>query len=96
MRATYDARRARLLEGLRALGFGVPRAPEGAFYLLADARRFGGDSRALAHDLLERAHVAIAPGCDFGPFAEGHLRFSYATSEARIEEGLQRLARVLG
>lgn len=95
MRATYDARRTRLLAGLRALGFGVPRAPEGAFYVLADARRFGRDSRALARDLLDRAHVATAPGCDFGPFAEGHLRFSYATSEARIDEGLNRLERAL-
>ena len=45
------------------------------------ARRFGGDSKALAFDLLERAGVAVTPGVDFGQAGEGWLRFSYAASE---------------
>jgi aspartate/methionine/tyrosine aminotransferase len=50
----------------------------------------------IARDLLERAHVATGPGRDFGEIAEGHLRFSFATSTAQIREGLSRLARALG
>jgi aspartate/methionine/tyrosine aminotransferase len=46
---------------------------------------------ALARQLLERAHIAVVPGEAFG--APGHLRFSYATSIERIEEGLRRLQR---
>ena len=77
--------------GLRALGFGVPRAPEGAFYVLADARALRQRlARARARPARARARRRSRPGCDFGPFAEGHLRFSYATSEARIAEGLHR------
>jgi aspartate/methionine/tyrosine aminotransferase len=81
--------------GLRRLGFGIDRDPEGAFYVLADARRFGGDSRALAFRLLEEAHVGTTPGIDFGEAAEGRLRFCYARSRATIETALARLAPVL-
>jgi aspartate/methionine/tyrosine aminotransferase len=95
MRAAYDRRRRLLVDGLRRLGFGVPAMPKGAFYVFADARRFGSDSKRLAFDLLERTHVAVTPGVDFGAAGEGWLRFAYANSEAAIEEALARLARVL-
>jgi aspartate/methionine/tyrosine aminotransferase len=95
MRATYALRRRTLVEGLRKLGFGVPRLPDGAFYVLADARAFGADSHRLAFDLLERAHVAVTPGVDFGAAGEGFLRFCYAASEADLEEALSRLAGAL-
>jgi aspartate/methionine/tyrosine aminotransferase len=95
MRQAYQARRDLLVAGLRELGFGVPRLPGGAFYVLADARRFGSDSLALAFELLERAHVGTTPGVDFGSASEGMLRFCYAASESAISEALERLARVL-
>jgi aspartate/methionine/tyrosine aminotransferase len=95
MRRAYERRRDLLVAGLRELGFGVPRSPDGAFYVLADASRFGDDSRALAFELLERAGVGTTPGIDFGEAAEGMLRFCYAVSEQKIEEGLARLAPVL-
>jgi aspartate/methionine/tyrosine aminotransferase len=92
MRDTLALRRKRLLEGLRGLGFVVPVDPAGAFYVFADARRFGTDSLALAFELLERTGVAVAPGIDFGQAGEGYLRFSYTASEDDIELGLARLA----
>ncbi len=95
MRVAYAGRRARLLAGLRDLGFGIPTAPRGAFYLFADARRFGADSRELAFRLLDRAGVAVAPGVDFGAAGEGFLRFSYAASERAIERALSRLGELL-
>jgi aspartate/methionine/tyrosine aminotransferase len=95
MRRVYERRRDRLVAGLRALGFGVPRAPDGAFYVLADARRFGSDSLALSSLLLERARVATTPGIDFGDAGEGWLRFCYAISEEQIELGLARLSAIL-
>ncbi len=91
----YAKRRRLLVDGLRELGFGVPVEPAGAFYVFADARRFGSDSMRLAGTLLARAHVATTPGIDFGAAGEGWLRFSYANSEAAIEQALDRLARVL-
>jgi aspartate/methionine/tyrosine aminotransferase len=95
MRQAYRARRDLLVAGLRELGFGVPRVPEGAFYVLADSRRFGDSSLELAFELLERARVGTTPGVDFGAAGEGMLRFCYAASEDRIREALERLALAL-
>lgn len=95
MRDAYAMRRTRLVDGLRRLGFGIPRLPQGAFYVFADARRFDPDSRRLAFDLLERAHVAVTPGIDFGQAGEGHLRFCYAASESDLDLALERMQRVL-
>jgi aspartate/methionine/tyrosine aminotransferase len=86
---------------LRELGFAVPVMPDGAFYVYADIaglpHRHAGDSTAFGKAVLEEAHVAIVPGDDFGFAApRRHVRFSYATKYERIEEAVQRLARLLG
>ena len=84
-----------MVAGLKRVGLGVGAPPTGAFYVLANARRYTNDSLAFAFDLLERAHVGVTPGSDFGRNAEGYLRFSYAASLERIEEGLARIGRFL-
>jgi aspartate/methionine/tyrosine aminotransferase len=95
MRTAYARRRDLLVGGLRTLGFGVAAAPRGAFYVLADARRFDTDSLRLAARILEQAHVAVTPGIDFGAAGEGFLRFCYANSDDAIREALARMGRVL-
>jgi (5-formylfuran-3-yl)methyl phosphate transaminase len=92
---TYNQRRRAMLAGLRDIGFGIPHDPTGAFYVFADATRFGRESYALAFDILEQAKVAVAPGIDFGSNGEGYLRFSYANSLENIHEGLRRLRQYL-
>ena len=94
-RRIFDERRHAMVAGLVRVGLGVGAPPTGAFYVLANARRYTSDSLAFAFDLLERAHVGVTPGIDFGRNAEGYLRFSYAASLERIEEGLARIDRVL-
>jgi aspartate/methionine/tyrosine aminotransferase len=96
MKAIYNKRRKVLLEGLRALGFGIAVEPTGAFYILANAKRFGENSLELAYDILEHAGVGCTPGIDFGKNAEGYLRFTYANSKENIEEALVRLNDFLG
>jgi len=91
----YRRRRGLLAEGLRGLGFEIEHLPDGAFYIFADARRFGGDSLALADQILERARVGVTPGIDFGDAGEGMLRFCYAVSEDTIARALGSLAEVL-
>jgi len=93
MRAIYDQRRRFLIPRLRQLGFGIKVEPTGAFYVLANARRFSRDSYGLAFDILKEANVGVAPGIDFGSNAEGYLRFSYANSLENIEEAMNRLER---
>ena len=91
----YAWRRTLLVEGLRKLGFGIPVLPQGAIYVFADARAFGRSSLELAFEILERAHVGVCPGIDFGAAGEGWLRFCCAASEEAIGEALERLGRVL-
>ncbi len=91
MRERYDARRKRLVEGLRELGLGIKVTPNGAFYVLARANHLDPDDYRLAFHILEEAGVAVTPGRDFGPGGHGFLRFSYANNLANIEEALSRL-----
>jgi aspartate aminotransferase len=75
--------------------------PAGAFYILIDVRRQLAASKnlkpatdfALSEHLLTEHHITVVPGEPFG--APGFLRFSYATSEAAIKEGLTRLKTAL-
>lgn len=92
---TYDQRRRFLIPRLREIGFGVAVEPQGAFYVLANARRFTRDSYSLAMELLENTGVAVTPGIDFGSGGEGYLRFSYANHLDRIREGMRCLEEYL-
>lgn len=95
MRAVYDERRRFMIRRVRELGLGVTVEPTGAFYVFANARHISNDSYKLAFDILEKAHVGVTPGVDFGKNAEGYLRFSYANGIENIAEGLNRLERYL-
>jgi aspartate/methionine/tyrosine aminotransferase len=95
MKETYDRRRCFLIPRLRELGFGITVEPTGAFYILANAKRFSNDSYRFAFDILTEAKVGVAPGIDFGTNAEGYIRFCYANSLENIEEGMNRLERYL-
>ena len=87
----FSERRELMIRGLRGLGFEIKAEPRGAFYVFVNATKLNHDSHDLAFDILEKAHVAVTPGIDFGLGGEGYLRFSYATSIDCIEEGIRRL-----
>lgn len=93
MKNIYNARRKYILKQLRELGLGITVEPTGAFYVLANAKKFGKKSLDLAFDILSKAKVGCAPGIDFGSNAEGYLRFSYANSLENIQEAMKRLQR---
>ncbi len=95
MRNTYNTRRLYMIDRLRRMGFRIPVTPTGAFYVFVNARHISLDSYTLAFDILEKAHVGVTPGIDFGEGGEGFLRFSYASSIENIEEGMNRLERYL-
>jgi aspartate/methionine/tyrosine aminotransferase len=95
-RRVFQERRDYLLPALRGLGFEIPVAPDGAFYIYADCSRFAPDSHAFALDLLTRAGVAVTPGIDFGQHCSRQfLRFSYATARENLEEGVRRIAQAI-
>lgn len=92
MRTTYEKRRDFIVPRLRELGFHIPIVPEGAFYVYAGIERWGIDSMEFVQRAIEEAKVALTPGYDFGSFGAGsHIRFSYANSLERLEEGCNRL-----
>lgn len=95
MREVYNQRRLYMIQRLQAMGLGITVPPTGAFYVFANARHVGTDSLKLAFDILEKAHVGVTPGIDFGQGGEGYLRFSYANSMENIAEGMDRLERYL-
>ena len=92
---TYDERRRYMLSRLKEMGFVIHVEPTGAFYVLADGRKFFKDSYQEAFRITEEAKVGVTPGIDFGSGGEGFLRLSYATSMENITEGLNRLERYL-
>jgi (5-formylfuran-3-yl)methyl phosphate transaminase len=91
MKQIYNKRRQYMIQRLKGMGFGITVEPTGAFYVFANAKHLSGDSYKLAFDILEKAHVGVAPGIDFGRNGEGYLRFSYAASMENIAEGMDRL-----
>jgi aspartate/methionine/tyrosine aminotransferase len=91
--AEYRERRDALVGGLNAIGFDC-EVPAGAFYAFPSVTRLSSDSRNAAALLLDKAHVATIPGAVFGNQGEGHVRFSYSTSMAAIQQGLEALRRV--
>jgi aspartate/methionine/tyrosine aminotransferase len=95
MKNLYDERRRYMVRRLKELGLGITVEPTGAFYVFANARHVSKDSYKLAFDILEKAHVGVAPGIDFGKNGEGYLRFSYANSMENIIEGLNRIEHYL-
>jgi aspartate/methionine/tyrosine aminotransferase len=95
MKGIYDERRRYMIQRLRDLGFGLPVEPAGAFYVFANAKKFGESSYDLAFEILEKAAVGVSPGIDFGQNAEGFLRFSYASSLENIQAGLDRIEHFL-
>jgi len=95
MKRIYNQRRKFMIKRLKEMGFSITVEPTGAFYVFANARAFSGDSYRLAFDILEKAHVGVTPGIDFGQNGEGYLRFSYANSMENIAEGLNRIERYI-
>ncbi|MRR37193.1 aminotransferase class I/II-fold pyridoxal phosphate-dependent enzyme, partial [bacterium] len=95
MHRVFAGRRLVMLDEMKRYGFRVEVEPTGAFYVLVNMTAYTRDSYGFAMDILENAGVGVTPGIDFGPGAEGYIRFSYANSEENIKEGISRVARYL-
>ena len=100
-RAEFKARRDYFIPALQALGFEIPVQPDGAFYAWADCSPLcaklgvqGSWDFALA--VMQRAHIAITPGRDFGSFETGNfVRFSTANSMEQLQTAIARLRQLL-
>ncbi|WNO04084.1 pyridoxal phosphate-dependent aminotransferase [Rhodoferax mekongensis] len=100
-RAEFKARRDYFIPALRELGFGVPVEPDGAFYVWADCSELCAklelkSSWEFAFEVMNRTHVAMTPGRDFGTAQTAQfVRFSTASSMKQLETAVQRLRAML-
>jgi aspartate/methionine/tyrosine aminotransferase len=100
-RAEFKARRDYFIPALNALGLSVPVMPDGAFYAWADCtqacNKLGiSGSWDLAFEIMNRAHVAVTPGRDFGHADTSRfIRFSTANAMPQLREAITRLQTLL-
>lgn len=90
MRKTFEKRRDLITSLFDEIEEVQYITPQGAFYLFCDFSKLG-DSFEVAKQIIEEVNVAIIPGEGFG--APGYMRLSFATSDERIKEGVQRIAK---
>lgn len=64
--------------------------PDAAFYAFFAVDGMD-DSLEFALRLRNEANVGVAPGIAFGPAGEGYLRLCFASSEAALSDGMERL-----
>jgi alanine-synthesizing transaminase len=96
VRATYEARRDALIDGLARLGWEVPK-PRGTMFVWAPIPEpyVELDSVEFCSMLVADCAVALSPGAGFGPGGEGFVRFALIENEQRIAQGLRNLRRGL-
>ena len=93
MVAEFRARRDLLAAGLKSLG--IPcSVPGGAFYVFPDVSGFGGGD-LFTERLLKEGLIAATPGSAFGPGGRDYVRLSYATSQNRIRQALERIEKLI-
>ena len=91
MMKRFKEKRDRIVKGLNSIpGFSC-LSPQGAFYAFPNIKKTGMTSQECAHHLLNKAGVACLPGTAFGPYGEGYLRFSYATTLENIDASIERI-----
>jgi len=94
MMAEFARRREQFVRDLnRVPGFRT-LPPEGAFYTWVKIDDTGWSAEDLCNVMLEEAGVAAIPGAAFGPAGAKFIRFSFASSIAKLQEAVQRILQV--
>lgn len=90
--AAYEKRRDILTEGLRRIGWEIPKSPA-TMFVWAKLPSGYTDSQAFAALLLEKAGVLVTPGSAFGPSGEGHVRFALVQDESEMNYAIDSIDR---
>ncbi|WP_282941572.1 pyridoxal phosphate-dependent aminotransferase [Paenibacillus sp. RC67] len=90
--AMYQGRRDALYSALDKIGWKATRS-QGSFFTWLPVPK-GHTSVSLADLLLEEAKIVVAPGTGFGESGEGYVRLGLLTSEARLQEAIERVAKL--
>ena len=92
--ARYQARRDRLVSGLRAVGWKAP-SPKATLYIWMPTPN-QLPSMTFSADVLERTGVVITPGVGYGAHGDGFVRLSLTTPDDRLDEAIARIRRAYG
>lgn len=90
----YGKRRRFWMESLDEMGltYGVPR---GAYYIFVSITSTGLSSEQFVAALREEARVVVGSGAHYGEEGEGYVRVSLAVPFSLLEEGLDRMKKVV-
>ena len=91
MRDEYKRRRDVFIKGLNEIPGINCTMPEGAFYAFADVSAYNMDDWDFTRYLINEVGVTCIPGSSFGEKGKGFVRFSYASSQENLNEGLRRM-----
>jgi aspartate/methionine/tyrosine aminotransferase len=91
MMRRFKQKRDKIVKGLNSISGFSCLLPKGAFYVFPNIQETGMRSQECADHLLYKAGVACLPGTAFGPYGEGYLRFSYATTMNVIDDSITRI-----
>ncbi len=91
MMARFKEKRDRIVKGLNSIPDFTCLTPKGAFYAFPNITETKMTSQECADHLLYKAGVAVLPGTAFGPYGEGYLRFSYATTLENIDDAVKKI-----
>ncbi len=90
----FAARREQFVRELNQVpGFRCPD-PDGAFYAWVNVIGTGMSAEEVCRLMLEEAGVAAIPGGGFGPSGRDFVRFSFASSNAKLHEAVERIQKV--
>ena len=92
----YQKRRDVLCEGLARMGWQVEKPKAGMFVWVGIPEPYAAmGSVRFAIEMMNRAHVAVAPGAGFGEEGDGFLRLALVENENRIRQALKQMKRAL-
>ncbi len=91
----FKKRRDFLYESLKDV-FNIPEIPNGAFYIWADISKYSNNSLSFCKELLDKTHVAVTPGVDFGNNKTNKfIRLAYTIDIDKMKEGVDRIKKFL-
>ncbi|MGM1046166.1 MAG: pyridoxal phosphate-dependent aminotransferase [Bacillota bacterium] len=88
----YQSRRDAFFDALSDIGWNAEK-PAGSFFSWLPIPE-GFTSVSFSNLLLEKAHVAVAPGIGFGTYGEGYVRIGLLSSEDRLREAAERIGKL--
>ena len=89
----YRRRRDLLCDALKSMGL-IVEPPRGSIYVWVPVPD-GYTSESFTTHLLDEAAIVVAPGTGYGPSGRGFVRFSLTLTDDRLEEGVERLRKVV-